>query len=146
MDGGIPILKFENIAFGSAGAGTKSIRGDHITPLGAFVITSISAASRFRHFIQINYPDLETAQDAFADRRISKTVYRQIVAAHKNHRLPPQNTILGGNLGIHGIGKADPAIHRLLDWTNGCVALENWQIEQLLRYDLKGSFVLIEDN
>ena len=40
-------------------------------------------------------------------------------------------TALGGQLGIHGLGVGDAEIHRAYNWTRGCVALEDWQIDEL---------------
>jgi lipoprotein-anchoring transpeptidase ErfK/SrfK len=44
---------------------------------------------------------------------------------------PPQHTPLGGYIGIHGIGNGDTQIHETVNWTNGCVALTNQQIDDL---------------
>ena len=45
---------------------------------------------------------------------------------------PPQDTPLGGQIGIHGLGHGNPGIHNAgINWTSGCVALDNRQIEAL---------------
>ncbi len=62
-----------------------------------------------------------------------KTYYR-ITDSHVKGEIPPQNTLLGGQIGIHGLGKADLKIHRLMNWTHGCIALTNQQIDILSRW------------
>jgi lipoprotein-anchoring transpeptidase ErfK/SrfK len=66
-----------------------------------------------------------------------------ILKALQQHRTPPQNTPLGGRLGIHGIGRANPAIHKAINWTDGCVALTNQQIRQLSPWVQVGTRVVI---
>jgi L,D-peptidoglycan transpeptidase YkuD (ErfK/YbiS/YcfS/YnhG family) len=56
---------------------------------------------------------------------------------------PPQNTILGGAIGIHGIGNGDPEIHKRFHWTEGCVAVTNEQIERLAELVDIGTRVVI---
>jgi hypothetical protein len=58
-------------------------------------------------------------------------------------RLPPQNTALGGRIGLHGLGRGDPKVHQQFNWTNGCIALTNEQIDQLLTWVGKGTRVSI---
>ena len=56
---------------------------------------------------------------------------------------PPQDTVLGGHIGIHGIGEGNPEIHRRFDWTQGCIALTNEEIEQLANLVGIGAKVVI---
>lgn len=127
-----PLETYDNIALGVRGAGVKRRRGDEITPLGSFKVGWISAESRFHRFIGLNYPNLEYASLAYADGRIDKTTYQTIRRALQQGRRPPQQTALGGYIGIHGIGAGDPYVHENINWTNGCVALTNQQIKSLL--------------
>jgi murein L,D-transpeptidase YafK len=129
-----PLEKFENIALGVRGAGIKHRRGDEITPLGSFKVGWISQESRFHRFIGLNYPNLEYASLAYYDGRIDKATYQAIGNALREGKRPPQQTALGGYLGIHGIGAGDPYIHENINWTNGCVALTNQQIKRLLAW------------
>jgi hypothetical protein len=57
---------------------------------------------------------------------------------------PPQDTPLGGHIGIHGIGSGDPLIHEAFNWTKGCIALTNKQIEQLVSLVPLGTKVIIK--
>lgn len=126
-----PLQVFENIAIGVRGAGIKQRRGDEVTPLGSFRIGWINRYSRFKLFFGINYPNLEHAALALHDGRINKRTYRAISAAHAGGRRPSQQTVLGGQIGIHGLGPNDPFVHANTDWTNGCIALNNDQIVAL---------------
>ena len=63
-------------------------------------------------------------------------------------RTPPQNTRLGGAIGIHGIGEetADKLhIHDNLDWTEGCIALRNAEINELRPFLGLGTRVVIRE-
>jgi lipoprotein-anchoring transpeptidase ErfK/SrfK len=51
---------------------------------------------------------------------------------------------LGGHIGIHGVGRGDLRIHQQFDWTQGCIALTNEQIEQLQNLVRVGDRVVIQ--
>ncbi|MFN8643265.1 MAG: L,D-transpeptidase [Candidatus Binatia bacterium] len=55
---------------------------------------------------------------------------------------PPPRTRLGGMVGIHGFGSRD---YVPIDWTEGCIAVSNEEIEYL--YDLTpvGTPVIINE-
>lgn len=143
MQDSTPIRTFENIAWGVAGVGEKQKRGDGITPKGEFHITVIASESKFHAFLGIDYPTPAYAENALRHGRISQKTYKQILEAHERHQIPPQNTELGGNLGIHGVGRGNVLTHRLVNWTGGCVALENQQIDELLHFAQPGMVVEI---
>jgi murein L,D-transpeptidase YafK len=134
MRGDEVVRMFDDIAIGRYGATDAKQRGDNRTPLGYFTIGWISAQSRYHRFLGLNYPDLETASRAFFKGLISKEEWLEIRRASKAGRRPPQNTALGGLIGIHGVGEGDLAVHREYNWTNGCVALTNEEIDQLLEW------------
>ncbi len=134
---------FDNIALGVAGAGVKKRQGDGITPLGEFKVSSINRRSKFGIFIAINYPSKEYAERGYKTGILTKSAYREVLDAHNKGTLPPQNSRLGGHLGIHGVGGASLKIHRLINWTNGCVALDNDQMKQLLHWVTVGMKVKI---
>lgn len=132
-EGRKPLKKFFNVAFGVKGVGKKHVRGDGVTPRGRFTITDIRPSEKFGHFIALSYPNLVYTEQAFREGRITDAVYRQIKGAIERGDAPPQDTLLGGHIGVHGVGRGDVNIHQNLDWTEGCVALENWQVDQLIR-------------
>jgi hypothetical protein len=63
--------------------------------------------------------------------------------ALRTNSVPPQNTPLGGFIGIHGIGIGDPKIHALFNWTEGCIALTNEQVDELAQWVHVGTPVTI---
>jgi murein L,D-transpeptidase YafK len=128
------LARFENIAIGRGGLAADRTRGDGTTPVGTFRIDRIHPNSRFRLFFGIDFPRPEHARRALEDGRIQVTDYERIMAAFDANRRPPQDTALGGHLGIHGLGPGDAKVHELLNWTQGCIALTNQQIEQLSRW------------
>ncbi|MCK4493930.1 MAG: L,D-transpeptidase [Methylococcales bacterium] len=122
---------YRKVSIGRRGAGFKNRRGDKITPLGTYKIGWINRQSRFRTFYGFTYPSIENAEEALNRALISKTTYHAIVNAHLDYRTPPQNTPLGGRIGLHGVGKGSAQIHNLWDWTNGCIAITNAQIDDI---------------
>jgi murein L,D-transpeptidase YafK len=138
-----PLLSIRNIAIGSGGAAATRVEGDATTPLGEFRVSRINRESRFHVFLGLDYPTLAHAKRAHTAGLIDTDTYFNFEHLLAMTGAPPQNTPLGGNIGIHGIGQGDPDIHRQYDWTRGCVAVTNEQIEQLTRLVRVGTRVLI---
>ena len=137
-------LVFTYFAAGVSGPGIKRARGDDVTPLGLYHVTAVRPSKKFSIFIELDYPSIRDGQRAFTEQRLANSTLQRIVNAHVRDQLPPQDTVLGGNIGIHGIGKGDPEIHRFANWTAGCIALENSQIEQLAKLLRRGVVVRIQ--
>lgn len=138
------IETLESIAIGRGGAGFKSHRGDNITPFGNYRIGWIGKKSMFKRFLGLNYPSVEDADKALRRGLIDRLTYYRIVSAHQHNMIPPQNTPLGGQIGIHGLGRADPRVHKAFDWTHGCIALTNKQIDHLSQLVDTGTLVKIK--
>ena len=136
-----PLEVFDNIALGIRGAGLKQRRGDELTPLGSFQVSWFNRASRFSLFIGLNYPNLEYASLAYYDGRINEVTFKRIKRALERGARPPQNTPLGGYIGLHGTGSGDPKVHQNFNWTNGCIALNNEQIHRLAKWVKLGTRV-----
>ncbi|MEZ5584511.1 MAG: L,D-transpeptidase [Candidatus Competibacteraceae bacterium] len=143
MQGARPVEVFHNIALGSRGAGIKYRRGDEVTPLGNFRIGWVNPHSRFKLFFGLDYPNREYADRAYQQGRINAATHRRIIDAIERGRTPPQNTPLGGQIGIHGVGAGDPEIHEYFNWTSGCIALDNSQITRLAKWVQIGTRVEI---
>lgn len=126
--------RLENIAIGRNGAGFKQIRGDDITPLGTYKIGWINQKSSFYRFFGLSYPSVDNAHVALDKGLIDPLTFDAIVEAHQKKSIPPQNTRLGGQIGIHGLGRGDEKIHRTMNWTHGCIALTNGQIDRLSKW------------
>lgn len=138
------IARFDKISIGRWGAGFKRRRGDDITPIGEYKIGWINENSRFYRFFGFNYPSVANAKQALQEQLINEKVFEDIVKAHKYDQTPSQSTALGGQLGIHGLGGGDERIHRLTNWTHGCIALTNKQIDRLSRWLTIGTLVKVK--
>lgn len=129
---GRPLLTLHDLSIGRYGATLEKRQHDGRTPLGHFRVTDVKRDSAFHRFIALSYPDAERAARGRQQGDISASELRAILAAHQKGKSPPQDTRLGGHIGIHGLGKADPALHRAMNWTLGCVAVTDRQLDSLL--------------
>ena len=118
------LIKSYTIVLGFAPEGDKEIEGDGKTPEGEFYLSTKNAASKFHLSLGVSYPSKEDAKRGLDAGIISKAEHRAIVSAIENKKAPPQKTALGGEIYIHGGGTGR-------DWTLGCVAMENEEIEEL---------------
>lgn len=134
----------DDIAIGRNGAGFKTHRGDDVTPLGSYKIGWINNNSRFHKFYGFDYPSVDNASEAFLNGLLSKKSYNTVIEAHIKNQTPSQNTAIGGQIGIHGLGVADKTIHKMLNWTHGCIALTDKQIDQLEKWIGKGTVVKVK--
>ena len=134
MRGETLIRTFEDIAIGRYGKTYFKRKGDNKTPLGNYRIGWINRESRYYIFLGLTYPDLPAADRALQEGRIDASQWLDIRDAHRAGETPSQSTPLGGFIGIHGLGQGDLSVHQQYNWTNGCVALTNGQLDELLRY------------
>ncbi|WP_292926537.1 L,D-transpeptidase [Nitrosomonas sp.] len=134
---------FKNVAIGRYGTTWSKMTKDDKTPLGRFRVGWINEKSRYYRFFGLNYPNLDTAKRALDENRINEETWLSILEAKSMGKTPPQNTPLGGHIGIHGIGRGDQEIHHEYNWTNGCIALTNEQIDQLGKWIKPGILVNI---
>jgi len=134
---------FENVAIGRFGTTRYKQKGDNMTPLGTFRIGWITDETRYHRFIGIDFPDIKTATRAFLDGTIDMSQWERVRRDAEAGRTPSQESPLGGYLGIHGIGEGDINVHRQFNWTNGCIALTNEQIDQLSAWVRVGTEVEI---
>jgi len=143
LQGDKVVDKFNYVALGRGGTSQLRHRGDNSTPLGEFHIAWINWDSSFDIFFGLDFPTMQTADQAYREKRINRDVYYSILDALRDQRLPPQNTPLGGRIGIHGLGHGDLTVHRQFDWTKGCIALTNPEIERLAHWVQVGTRVVI---
>jgi murein L,D-transpeptidase YafK len=118
-------------ALGRQPLGPKSSRGDQRTPEGSYSVSGPAEPSRFHRFIPIDYPSPHDADAALAQGAIGAAEHARIVARRPYDRPPPQDTALGGWLGLHGEGPRWQGESAGLDWTFGCVAVRDHEIEFL---------------
>ena len=116
-------LKSYRIALGPAPAGHKMQEGDGKTPEGFFVISGRNPNSAYHLSLRVSYPSP-------ADKE----------AAQKRGVSP------GGDIMIHGLPNNTPgfgAIHKARDWTAGCIAITDTEIEELWRAVPNGAVIEI---
>lgn len=143
FDGDRVAERFEDIAIGRAGTTEDKRHRDQKTPLGEYRIARIKHDSDYHLFLGFDFPTEIQARRALEKGWIDRDQYDAIAAAAAQGRLPPQQTPLGGYVGIHGVGEGDPAIHRSFNWTEGCIALTNEQIDRLARFVRMGTRVVV---
>lgn len=122
-DGG-RLVKTYKTALGFSPLGDKEIEGDGKTPEGDFYVFTKNPKSKFFLSIGISYPSADDAERGLESGLISREEYLDITNAIRSGKAPPQKTKLGGEIFIHGGGVAS-------DWTEGCVAVANQDIQEL---------------
>ena len=100
------VLETYRIGLGFAPAGHKGIEGDGKTPEGQYFIDRRNPNSQFHLSLGISYPNAEDVARAEA-----------------------AGDDPGGEIFIHGRPKDVP--RELIDWTAGCIAVTNRQMEQI---------------
>ncbi|MDW7748649.1 L,D-transpeptidase [Halomonas sp.] len=125
------VERFEPISLGRGGAKPQRKRGDRATPLGEFRVNRFNRRSKFHIFIGLDYPTPTHARMALEAGVYSQQDYDDYFFYYRRHGYPPQDTVLGGFIGIHGVGEGDPDIHQRFHWTDGCVAVTDPQVERL---------------
>ena len=136
------------IALGRGGPGDKHKLGDNKTPVGTYRIVGVNNSTAFDTFLRLNYPNVKDAFYGLKSRLISRREFDRIVAALRHNQVPPQNTRLGGAIGIHGLGEETPEkvhIQNKLDWTQGCIALRNHDLHELQEFINVGTRVVITE-
>lgn len=144
MKGDQRVEMFRGAAFGRGGVAPFRREGDGKTPMGVFYISWVNTDSRYHRFFGLDYPAASHAEEALRGQAIDERTYHAILDARRRGKVPPQNTALGGHIGIHGVGRNDPEDHRLFDWTLGCVALTDQQIDDLSGWVSLGTMVVIQ--
>jgi len=117
--------------------------GDGSTPEGEFYIAEKKAWSNYYKAILISYPSIEDAKRGVETKLINTAKYHQIVDAITNKETPDQYTRLGGLIEIHGEGSGKPGNNGGYNWTLGCIALSNNDIDKILPFVNKGDRITI---
>ncbi|MBI2969625.1 MAG: L,D-transpeptidase [Gammaproteobacteria bacterium] len=142
------VIRRFHVALGKGGNGTKQRLGDNKTPLGRYRIVDFRGDSRFHYFMQLDYPNLLDAWHGYRNELIDASQFKAIATTYGRHELPPQDTALGGYIGIHGIGESSDErlrIHRDNNWTEGCIALTNEDLNELRAFVAIGTRVVITE-
>ena len=105
---GRPIKAYSGLQFGGSPAGHKRFEGDQRTPEGTYTIDWRNPNSSYHLSLHISYPN--SADRAFAEQA---------------GRSP------GGDIFIHGQPNTLPLGRMPGDWTAGCIAVSNAEMEEL---------------
>lgn len=108
---GETVIKTYTVALGRGGLAPKQRQGDHLTPEGLYQIDRRNKNSRFYRALHVSYPneiDRERARKLGVDP--------------------------GGDIMIHGITTGLGwlgSVHRTIDWTNGCIAVTDAEMDEI---------------
>jgi len=108
---GRKVLKTYKVALGTQPVGPKERFGDHRTPEGEYIVDLRKPNSQFHKALHLSYPNS-------ADR-----AHAQKLGVNP-----------GGDVEIHGLGAKwgwVGAVHRQIDWTDGCIAVTNEEIDEI---------------
>jgi len=108
------------------------------TPEGEFYVAAKNGQSKYHKAFVLNYPNAEDAERGLEDGLITQDQYEAILSAERRFAMPPMNTLLGGWIEIHGDGTGNRT-----NWTQGCIAIQNVQIDRLWDIIEVGTPVLI---
>jgi len=126
--------------------GDKQRMGDKRTPEGDFYICTMNHSKRFYKFMGLSYPGLKHAEHGLQSRMISPAEYSLIKKATEARQPPPWETRLGGAVGLHGrmLDAGTAQQHYVgANWTDGCIALDNADIEEIYNVVSLGTPVTI---
>ncbi len=112
------------IDLGTSPVGQKLHKGDGRTPVGTFHVVTKNAASPFHRFLGLDYPGAAALERGLRLGLISTGEAAGIRRALAEGRCPDWGTALGGGIGIHGRRRGE-------DWTAGCIALADADVEEL---------------
>jgi murein L,D-transpeptidase YafK len=108
------------VVFGSKNLGDKMMEGDRRTPEGIYHIASKRPHEKWDKMMLIDFPT-KSDIEKFNERKAKGLI--------------PRNAKIGGGIAIHGTWPHDDlAVDLYQNWTNGCIALKNEDVDEL--YDL----------
>ncbi len=117
------VIKAYKIALGGDPVGPKERQGDNKTPEGTYIIDSRNSNSDYHLSLHISYPN---EKDKMRAKKIGVSP--------------------GGNIMIHGIKNGLSWVddsHTEVDWTKGCIAVTNREMEEIYRFVPNGTIVEI---
>jgi murein L,D-transpeptidase YafK len=118
------------VVFGNKNLNDKMMEGDRKTPEGTFKILSKKPHQKWHKIMMLDYPTRE-----------SWAKFNQ----RKAQGLIPKNAKIGGGIALHGTWPNDNiVVDDYTNWTNGCVALKNHDLDELESYLPIGTQVVIQ--
>jgi murein L,D-transpeptidase YafK len=124
------LVKAYVAALGPGGPGPKQFEGDKKTPVGTYRVSG-RIKGLFHQFLVVSYPNDE-------DRR-------RFAELKRRGEVPPGRGV-GHSIGIHGVGSRELAgVHKETDWTLGCIALDDDEIDEVASMVRDGTRIVITD-
>lgn len=109
---------------GERPVGDKEYQGDRRTPEGVFTFRSKRVHAQWHKFIWVDYPNAESW------RRYRRRQAEGAIPAGRD---------IGGEIGIHGVPAGmDHWVTQGLDWTWGCIALRNADVDEVYAVTVPG--------
>jgi murein L,D-transpeptidase YafK len=118
------VLKTYRVALGRSGAGPKLQAGDNRVPEGVYRIVGRNPHSAFHRALRVGYPTPEQVRQAQA------------------RGIDP-----GGDIMVHGIRNGLGwlgSLQRQVDWTKGCIAVTDGEIDEIWRLVPDGTPIEID--
>jgi murein L,D-transpeptidase YafK len=122
---GEELIREYSISLGGEPLGHKQREGDGRTPEGRYLLDYRNANSSFHRSLHISYPS-PTDTAAARSRGESPGGLIMVHGMKKN--------------GLRFLGRA----HTLVDWTDGCIAVTNREIEEIWRVVPDGTPIILE--
>ncbi|PMP65135.1 MAG: hypothetical protein C0190_07060 [Thermodesulfobacterium geofontis] len=125
----------------------KEKKGDFLTPEGIYKIVYIKASEEYRFFLGLNYPNLNDLALAYYKGIIDKEKFIKWMRMLENSEII-EDSLLGGKIGIHGGGafkleEKNGKTYKNYHWTKGCIALNDKDLIEFLKYINTGQSVFI---
>ncbi len=120
--GGVPVREYR-VALGPNAVGPKRVQGDKKTPEGVYRVDGKNPNSRYHKNLGVSYPDARDRENAAA-----------------------LGASPGGDIKIHGLGPEFRHLgkdHWRYDWTLGCIAVTDEEIDELYEHTGVGAVIEI---
>lgn len=140
------LIKSYRASFGRNLSDKKKKFDDGATPVGNYKICNVQDDKNYYKFVKINYPNLDDASEALRKSFITQKEFNQIKFEYYYEECVSYNPVLGGNIGIHGIGRLNPIFKNLpfvYNWTDGSIAISNEDLDELLKVIKPGTPIVI---
>lgn len=141
------LVKSYRVSFGRNISKAKNRFDDNATPVGEYKICDVDTLNRYHKFLKLNYPNLEDATEVLRLGLISQKEFDDIRFQYYYGDCPEYNDVLGGNIGIHGIGRLNYIFKNLpfvYNWTDGSIAMSNENIDEIYSVIGKGVKVVVK--
>lgn len=124
------VVKSYKVAIGSGGMGPKRFEGDAVTPVGTYKVVG-RIKGLFHQFLTVSYPN-DADRARYAELKQKGEV--------------PAGRGVGFGIGIHGTGHKEwNGVHKDSDWTLGCIALDDSEIDEVAKLVKDGVKIVITD-